>query len=447
MTALPQAPKVTGPMVAPRPPWGVPQRDVSESNYVVEEYLIEGVANAYRYANDSHPPRNGHWDAVPFADAPYRTRILVVRPMDPAQFNGTVLLNWSNVSAGVESEAPSTGETYEGYAWVGVSAQEVGLYGFPAGVGGRRRKQPLVDYDSYRYGSLRHPGDPASFDIFTAAAMAVGPNRAADVDPLGGLDVQRVIATGGSQSAMRLAAYINALHRRAPVIDGFVLRVWEGRAPLLQEGSVAFGTRTAIRDDIDVPVVVVNSEFEAMPVFLAGGQDAPMLRIWEVTGAPHGVAWGAPSHKEGEWGRNPLSIEPVFDAAVRSVHRWVSGGPSAPQQPRIEVIDGSPPHLDRDSLGNALGGIRLPEVAVPTAEYRGSSIGATGFALFGAARRFSDDVLRSLYPSKKEFIRRWESAVDSIVEAGVLRPEDGPDYKRRGNDVALPPLIYDEGGA
>ncbi len=406
---------------------------------------MEGVANAYRYADDSHPPRNGRWEAVPFADAPYRTRILVVRPRHPAHFNGTVLLNWNNVSAGVESEAPSTGETYEGYAWVGVSAQEVGLFGFPAGVGGRRRKQPLVDYDSYRYGTLRHPGDPASFDIFAAAAIAVGPNRAAEVDPLGGLDVRRVIGTGGSQSAMRLATYLNALQRREPVIDGFVLRVWEGRAPLLEEGPVGFGTRTAIRDDIDVPVVVVNSEFEAMPVFLAGGQDGPMLRIWEVTGAPHGVAWGS-SHKKGEWSRNPLSIDPVFDAAVRAVHHWVSGGPSAPRQPRIEIVDGSPPRIRRDSLGNALGGIRLPEVAVPTAEYRGSSIGATGFALFGAARPFSDDVLRSLYPSRQEFNQRWALAVDALLDAGALRPEDGPAYKQRANEVVLPPLLYEEEG-
>jgi hypothetical protein len=432
-----KAPKVTGPIEAPRPPWGVPPCDVSALNYVVEEYLIDGIANAYRFANDAHPPRNGHWDAVSFAEAPYRTRILVVRPIDPAQFNGTVLLNWANVSAGVESEAPSTGETYEGYAWVGVSAQEVGLYGFPAGVGGRRKKQPLVDYDSYRYGKLLHPGDPGSFDIFTAAALAVGPNRAADVDPLGGLHVQRVIATGGSQSAMRLAAYLNALHHKAQVIDGFVLRAWEGRAPLLEEGAVAFGTRTAIRDDIDVPVVVVNSEFEAMPVYLADGHDAPMLRIWEVTGAPHGVAWGS-SARKGEWTRNPLSIEPIFDAAVRAVHHWASGGPSAPSQPRIEVVEGSPPHLHRDSLGNALGGIRLPEVAVPTAEYRGSSVGATGVALFGASRRFSDEVLRELYPSREHFIQRWEAAVDALVGAGTLRPEDAPGYKQRADEVVLP---------
>jgi hypothetical protein len=440
-----EAPIVTGPIVAPRPPWGAPRRDVSESGYAVAEYLIEGVANAYQSPDGWLPVPDGHWEAEPIGSAPYRTRILVVRPRDPARFNGTVLLNWSNVSAGVEAEAPSTGETYEGYAWVGVSAQEVGLFGFPAGMGsGTHRGRPLVDHDSTRYGTLVHPGDQGSFDIFTAAAFAVGPHRAADVDPLEGLEVERVIATGGSQSAMRLATYLNALHRLSPMIDGFVLRAWEGRGPLLEEGSVAFGTRTAIRDDIDVPVIVVNSEFETVPLFLAGAHDAPMVRIWEVAGAPHGVARGS-SAQSGAWGRNPLSIEPIFDAAVRQMHRWSSGGPGAPSQPRIDVVDGSPPHIRRDEWGNAVGGIRLPEIAAPTAEYRGSSMSATGLALFGAARPFSDQVLRTLYPSRAELTERWDAAVDALVDAGVLRPEDVPGFKQRANEVVLP--SDDEEGA
>ena len=80
-------------------------------------------------------------------------------------------------------------------------------------------------------GDLRHPGDQGSFDIFSQAARAVGPTRNASVDPMGGLDVRRVVATGGSQSAMRLVAYINAVHPPDQAIDGFLLSLWEGRAP------------------------------------------------------------------------------------------------------------------------------------------------------------------------------------------------------------------------
>jgi hypothetical protein len=436
---MPSSPEVLGPLVGDRPPWGVPRQDVSKLGYIVEEYFLEGLANAYQSA-DASPSPDGRWEAVEFGQAQYRTRILVVRPLDPTRFNGTVLLNWQNVSGGVEPSAPSSGETYDGYAWVGVSAQEIGIFGFPLGMrgSGSQRTQALVDHDPARYGPLEHPGDQGSFDIFAGAAMAVGPNRGLSVDPLGGLDVQRVIATGASQSAMRLTTYLNAVHALSPVIDGFVLAVWEGRAPRLEEGSVAFGLRTAIRDDLKVPVLVVNSEFETLGVHHAGANDSAMVRIWEVAGAPHAVSRGRPSAEAGTWGPNPLSIQPIFDAAVRQVHHWTGGGVTAPSQPRIEVEEASRPAIRRDLHGNAVGGIRLPEVAAPTAEYRGMSFGTGLPPLFGASRRFSDDRLRAMYSSRAEYLERWSSAVDALVASGALRPEDAPAMLARRDDVALP---------
>jgi hypothetical protein len=437
---MPSDTEVFGPVAADRPPFGIPRRDVSELGYLVEEYFLEGVASAYRSAA-SAIPRDGRWAAVEAGRAPFRTRILVVRPADPARFNGTVLLNWQNVSAGVESGAPSSGETYEGYAWVGVSAQEVGLYGYPAGMrdsGAHGSARPLLDHDPDRYGELHHPGDQGSFDIFAAAAAAVGSRRTGPVDPLAGLDVRRVIATGASQSAMRLATYLNAVHRSAPVIDGFVLALWEGRGPRLEEGPVSFGARTSIRDDLDVPVVVVNSEFETLAVSEAGAVDSAMIRIWEVAGAPHAPARAAPAAEPGVWGPNPLSIQPVFDAAVRQVHRWVAGGNGAPSQPRIEVEGGSRARIRRDQYGNAIGGVRLPELAAPVAEYRGMSFGTGLPPLFGASRRFADEDLRALYPSRADYARRWSAAVEALVEAGSLRPEDAPAMLARSETVPLP---------
>ena len=116
------------------------------------------------------------------------------------------------------------------------------------------------------------------------------PVRSTTVDPLAGLDVRRVVATGGSQSAMRLVTYINAFHRDSPVFDAFLLSVWEGRAPRPEEGAIAMGVRTAIRTDVDTPIVVVNSEFEASHLIGLDVEDTEHLRIWEVAGAPHGVA-------------------------------------------------------------------------------------------------------------------------------------------------------------
>jgi hypothetical protein len=358
---------------------------------VVEEYRMSGEATAYASPGGGRPDPSGRWGAEAIEAARYRTRLLVVRPADPALFNGTVVLNWQNVSAGAEPPAPDAGEVLEGYAWVGVSAQEGGLYGRTDGWRGGRGGvdwggPPLLVADPERYGDLHHPGDQGSFDIFAQAAQAV---RAGDAGPLAGLPVRRVLAAGASQSAMRLAAFANALHHRYGVIDGYLLSVWEGRAPRLEEGAVGVGVRTALRDDLGVPVLVVNSEFEAPALQAAGVVDGPARRIWEVAGAPHAPGRPPTGVPRTGWGPNPLSLRPVWDAALLALRRWCEAGDPAPAQPRLVMTDGTPPRLARDASGNALGGIRLPELAAPVGEYRGIAFGTGRPPMSGAFRAFS----------------------------------------------------------
>jgi hypothetical protein len=404
--------------------------------YVVEEYQLCGVAACYEHLA-GHP--GGNVEVEVTGTAPYRTRILVMRPADPAFFNHTVLLNWQNVSAGCESLAPSDGELYEGYAWVGVSAQEIGLYGPPLGMGARANAKGLVDEDPERYGMLRHPGDPGSFDIFADAARVVGPGRATAVDPLGGLDVRQVIAVGGSQSAMRLVAYANALHRVHQVIDGYALSVWEGRAPDLGDGPISFGpARTVIRGDLEVPIVVVNSEFEALALHLAGAVDSKWIRYWEVAGTPHGVTRRRDLPHGRGWMPNTLRFKPVADSALRHVRRWAAEGRGAPSFPRIEVDVGRPPRIRRDAHGNAIGGIRLPELEAPVAEYRGVATGTGLPPFFGAARPFADDELRAMYPTRQVFEVQWQRAVEDLAASEAIRTEDVERIAGRVDQVRLP---------
>jgi hypothetical protein len=429
------------PITGARPPWCAPDADeLAARRYVVEEFLLEGTARGHQITSPAGASADGRWEVEPYAEARYRTRLLVVRPDQPHHFNGTVVVNWLNVSAGGELGTPTGDELFQGYAWVGVSAQEVGVHGFPPGLeryGGRGR--PLVVHDPERYGTLHHPGDQASFDIFTQAGRAVGPRRSNTVDPLGGLEVCRLLATGGSQSAMRLVTYLNAFHRDAAVFDAFLLSVWEGRAPLPEEGAIASGVRTTIRSDLTTPVVVVNSEFEANHLTALPVADTDSLRIWEVAGTSHGVARGRDDQPDAR-GRvvNALSIAPVQDAALRAVQRWLTDGTPAPSQPRIAVDDGTPPRLQRDELGNAVGGIRLPELEAPTHEYRGAAFGTGRAPLFGSARPLADDAVRARFPTRAAYRARWRDAVDALVAAGALRPEDAPAMKARGDTVDLP---------
>jgi Alpha/beta hydrolase domain len=444
MSSMPinqSGPEVLGPIEGSRPPWGVPRRDPEEFGYQVAEYQLRGVAACYEQTNVVSATSDGRIDVRELDTAPYHTRFLVIRPRDPMHFNHTVLLNWQNVSAGFEQSAPSDGEMYEGYAWVGVSAQEAGLHRLPLADSRnvRPRAQPLVEHDSERYGTLHHPGDPGSFDIFSDAARVLGPERSTAIDPLADLEVRHVVAVGGSQSAMRLVAYANALHLRHRVIDGFVLSVWEGRAPGLLEGPISLGGgRTTIRNDLATPMVVVNSEAETLPLYRTGAVDSEWIRFWEVAGVPHGVSRGAQPPDQRGRVANPLTYQPIFESALRHVRRWVSRGQVAPSFPRIEIEPGSPPHIRRDMYGNAVGGIRLPELEVPVAEYRGMAIGTGRGPLFGSSRPFPDDELRTMCPSRQIFDSRWQRAVDALVATEAIRPEDAAAMRERARGVTLP---------
>ena len=70
---------------------------------------------------------------MPSGTADYTTRIVVLTPADRAQFNGTVLVEWLNVSGGIDAPAVWMMAHREivraGYAYVAVSAQRVGVQG------------------------------------------------------------------------------------------------------------------------------------------------------------------------------------------------------------------------------------------------------------------------------------------------------------------------------
>ena len=129
---------------------------------------IENDATAYAFQGTAGG--DGVWSVKTTKTAHYKTRMLVRHPSDPAKFNGTVLVEWLNVSGGVDDDAEFSFAHVEllrsGFAYVGVSAQAQGVIGggFSLGPAG---SEPLVKWDPARYGSLQRPGDNYSYDIFT----------------------------------------------------------------------------------------------------------------------------------------------------------------------------------------------------------------------------------------------------------------------------------------
>ena len=77
--------------------------DVTKLGYDRDEYFVSGEASSYTAPQPLAP--DGQWSATASGSAPYRTRMVVLRPADPAKFNGTVIVEWLNVSGGLDAPA------------------------------------------------------------------------------------------------------------------------------------------------------------------------------------------------------------------------------------------------------------------------------------------------------------------------------------------------------
>jgi hypothetical protein len=448
------SPEVTGPVAGT--PWSVSPTDYAQRGYTQQEFFLHGTARSY--LNDGAWGDDGRWNAKvnPDAEAPYTTRILVRRPSDPAAFNGTVVVEWMNVSAGFDVEPDYVWTRNElmrrGYAYVGVSAQAVGV-------------NHLRGNNPTRYSGLAHPGDAFSYDMFSQAAMAAISPADGGPQPLGDItdDVERVLADGESQSGGRLITYVNSVHPLVRLFDGFLIHSAAGGAALSQPSAAGAPTTPSIpggdvprptariRTDREEPVLLFNTETDVVPFSNLGPSgiheqpDAATLRIWEVTGTSH-----VDTQLVGnlDCGGAPVNDGPenyALSAALRHLDRWVSTGRPAPRGARITVTDGA---VVRDAAtGLAKGGIRLPDVTVPTRTLSGSRpSGTPGGNLFcilaGARDPWNGDadpwdgqagidpsptpepVLSELYPSHEDYVRRVTVATLIASLRGYVLPQD-----------------------
>jgi hypothetical protein len=123
----------------------------------------------------------------------------------------------------------------------------------------------------------------------------------------------------------------------------------------------------------------------------------------------------------------PINAGPhtyVLRTALRGVDTWVRTGEAPPSQPPLELTaDGQ--EAQRDELGNALGGVRTPQVDVPVATLSGLGQAGEGFCfLFGTTVPLAPAALAEAYPDHEAFVRRWGEATDAAVAAGALLAED-----------------------
>ena len=509
-TAAP-AVNVSGPIAPTSPlrdaahgyPFSATPMDLARQGYVEEEFFIQGTASRYTTPQlaTGTVTDTGH---------PYKTRIVVRRPRSASRFNGTAILEWTNVSQGHDNEVDwfqsGTHFVRSGYAWIGVSAQRVGV-------------DALKQWSPARYGTLdvseggTITNDVLSYDIFAAAARAVRGQGSAGV--MGGLKVERAIATGHSQSAGRLYTYFTSVHPLAPVFDAVVLHGGGGQ----------------IRTDLDVKVWKFLSETDVPGLAVNRQPDTDRLRLWEVAGTSHldaqlsrglgqvglraaggtpidgfpagptisGGSAGIGTFQTASNQPNDGCAKPIFsrvpshyaqNAMYDHLARWIKDGTPPPTAKHIELTEipaapaargagpdaargraagarggdaaapeggraarggdapaargrggdaaeggargagrGGPPapprfEIVRDDAGNAVGGIRLAQHAVPTATNTGVNTGGMFCGLLGSSEPFDAARLASLYPTHDAYVDKVKDVTEKNLKAGYIVKAD-----------------------
>jgi hypothetical protein len=391
--------------------------------YRQREYFASGTAYSYRATGPENDA--GTWKVAPAASAPYRTRIVVRTPTDPSRFNGTVVVEWLNVSGGGDGAVDSIYLSPEleraGFAWVGVSAQAVGI-------------DQLRQKDPARYGSLTDPGDQYSYDIYTQAARALMVGDASP-SPLSPLHPKRLLAVGESQSALFLTTYIDAIQPLYRVFDGFLVHSRAGGAVPIPGGAPSGGTlggAVRIRRDIGVPVLTMITETDESfgQYYRARQPDTRDIRLWDVAGASHADSYIVAPSELGSLRCTSLNEAPshfVFEAALSAANDWMRSATPPPPAPRMDVaaVNGTPTVQD-DSSGTAIGGIQGPWERIPVAASSGKApAGAPGFCvLFGTTHPFTVAQLRAMYGSRARYLEAYAKATDQDIKAGYLLPAD-----------------------
>jgi hypothetical protein len=344
--------------------------NLSTVGYEESEYFLSGTATSYSSA--TRLTKDGRWHVTPASTASYTTRVVVYRPIDPKRFNGTVAVEWLNVTGGVDAAAAWLTSHIQmirdGMAYVGVDAQAGGINGVSGSIATAAGAGGIKQTDPARYGQLVHPGDSYSYSIFEQAGDAV---HASAGKLLAGLEPKRVLAVGESQSAFRLVTYLDAIQPLSPgIYDGYFVYSRGGNGAALSQSpqrTIPTSVPTLIRTDLHVPVLLFETEADLISLGYLPARQPPTqyIREWETAGTAHDDTYGLLYSRSDDGSGaadteafqsmlNPPKdpIQGVVDcaapinagshtyevrAALAALEHWVRPGAAPPQSPRLAV--------------------------------------------------------------------------------------------------------------
>jgi hypothetical protein len=463
--------------------------------YVEQEYFVSGHATLFNYAHD---PPLGPTDIAPMqTGVPYRTRIIVRRPERKRHFNGSVVIEWLNSTAGFDS-APVWDQSAEhfaraGYGYIGVTNSTTAI-GFL--VGGCSVFGVLPPTCVGRYPTLSLPENGLAYEMLSQIANLIDSNAPESPFP-DDFRVTRVFHAGESQQGGSVITYASAFHLEG-VNDGYFVQSATSARTINSgpacgvAGSPAFpgctprlaGAQTRVRSDLPVPVYQTITETDLTLFGFAGRQpDTDSFRYYEIAGGAHNtVHLGVEVVPAGLLGPDPIMLEdfcgnainstadgPVFVSHVLNAlwERMRDQVRRGREPPPGVLMDASPPAtFARDAFGNALGGVRLPALEVPTATYAPNNlanptlpaflIGLANLAcrLSGSVFPFDAATLDELYPHHGVYVWKVNRAVFELERAGFLLPNDALELRLAASHstigcgigfelaLVLPPILW-----
>ncbi|MBS1844090.1 MAG: hypothetical protein JST53_06690 [Actinobacteria bacterium] len=459
-------PTVAGPVSTPVSinrvqgfPYTASAVNLKSHGYTENEYFVSGTARAYSPVGTFGS--DGRWSVTQSSTAPYKTRIVVRRPVDMSKFSGNVVVEWMNATTGRDLDVGWTfgyqEMMHEGDIYVGVTTQALPITS-PTG---------LAAWDHERYGSLSIPNDAYSYDIFSQVGKALLSRQNREV--LGGARPRNLLAYGDSQSAFRLVTYLDAIQPRDQIYDGFLVHSRFGTPAPLNEGVTMPNPAIVRTDTHTAKVLTLETESDVLcngpcsnPRYLPSRQpDSNSFRDWEIAGGSHIDAEEEELQRIQAFKEWPLNSPPlnfnvctspiddideqaVVDTALYDLGVWAENGAAPPKFPTLQV-NGAPTEATYvlNPLGNTIGGLALPQITVPTETLHGlGNTGTANCSLAGSATPFSEAELRSLYPTHEAYVKQFTEAVHDAQRAGILQDYDAETEIQQARSSSVPALRY-----
>lgn len=434
--------------------------DFEQSGYVEEEYFFDGTANVYEEEGDRAKK-------VIHENMHYKNRILVRKPENMNKFQGNIVIEILNATAGFDLDRMWVVGAKElmrrGTVYVGITSKPDML-------------DPLCQFDQKRYESLtwkityermkrkmtvqdelvypRHSECETGliWDMLTdLAEFLKGENHIVT-----SVKEKRIYLTGWSQSANYLTTYVRYFMdecKEKKLFNGFLAagNVHTFVTPLNQEGygNDADEKRTMV-DEMPYPFIAVQTETEAVDFngirCRQENKNDPEMKYccYEFAGPTHDTMFSLMKYYADDKEMESLGLTPqymgihkmpndfphefLFYAVYRQLFEWGKSGKMPALQMRI-LTDAEGAVL-KDRFGNTRGGVRSPFTDVPYCTYHSCSKiqfpdGTEGEnPLFGYSQYFEKEKMMEEYQTLERYKEQFLKAAENAVYAGALLAED-----------------------